>query len=129
MAPADVRVQTAYQLTPELVDSVRDARLVVFIDARVGEMPGEVASEVVVTGQSTGAFTHHVTPASLLDASQELYGVLPVGLLISIVGAEFDYGTELSAHLHKSLPSITDQVQKIIETSANVHLWAENHHA
>ncbi|MEP7293735.1 MAG: hydrogenase maturation protease, partial [Chloroflexota bacterium] len=34
-----VQVITAYQLTPELVEPIRDAQLVVFIDARVGQRP------------------------------------------------------------------------------------------
>ena len=125
----DVQVQTAYQLTPELAESVSRARLVFFIDARIGGVPGEVVQEMVDSQPISGAFTHNVTPASLLSAARELYGAQPIGLLISIVGASFDYGAEFSPLIAQSLPAITDQVQAIIESSAKVHIYEDTDHA
>ena len=118
---SDLQVQTLHQLTPELVESVSHARLVVFIDARIEGRPGEVSTETIVPQQTGGAFTHNVTPTTLFSAAYELYGAQPDGLLISIVGASFDYGTALSSLIIQALPRITDQVQAIIEASAHIH--------
>jgi len=126
---SDVEVQLVYQLTPELVESVSHACLVVFIDARVGGKPGEVIHETLEPRSIAGAFTHNVTPMSLLSAAHDLYGALPDGILISIAGAGFDYGCELSPQLQNLLPLITDEVKTIIESSVNVHIYEETHYA
>jgi hydrogenase maturation protease len=116
-----LRVLTAYQLTPELVAPIREAQLVIFIDARVGSQAGIVLSEVVEPQTTVnGAFTHNVSPGILLGAAFELYGVKPSGVLISIVGADFDYGSELSEQMNRLLPEIADQVESIIKTNMQV---------
>lgn len=116
----EIQVMTAYQLTPELVEPVRHARLVIFIDARVGETPGMIIQETVEPETGAGAFTHNVSPVILLGAAHELYGATPVGILISIVGATFDYSSELSPQLNRMLPILTDQVEEIIKTYSGV---------
>jgi hydrogenase maturation protease len=126
---SDVEVLLTHQLTPELVYSVSQSRLVVFIDARMGDQPGEVIHEVIEPQPGTGIFTHDVTPMSLLAGAHELYGALPDGIMISIVGAGFDYGCELSPGLQQALPHIADGVKAIIESSANVQIYEEADHA
>jgi hydrogenase maturation protease len=113
----DVGVKTAYQLTPELVEPISRAQLVIFIDARVGEIAGSIVQENVEPEAGTGAFTHNLSPQTLLGAAQVLYGTGPVGILISIVGAAFGYGSDLSPHLNRMLPIFADQVEAIINTN------------
>src|SRR5690606_31971958 len=98
---SDLLVRIAYQLTPELAEIVSHFETVVFIDARVGSRLGEMVWEEIQPAIGTGAFTHNVTPGALLGAAHELYGRTPSGLLISIVGEVFDYGTDLSPRLCK----------------------------
>ncbi len=121
LKPEALRVLTAYQLTPELVAPIRDAQLVIFIDARVGDLTGTVISEVVEPQTAVnGAFTHQVSPSILLGAASELYGVKPSGLLVSIIANDFDYGTELSEDMNRLVPEIADQVESIIKTNMQV---------
>ena len=122
LKPEAIQVISAYQLTPELVEPIRDAEMVIFIDARVGQRPGKVIWENVAPEMSTGAFTHHVSPGTLLGAADELYAFKPEGILISIVGADFEYGSELSSHLNGMLPEIIDQVEAIIKTNMSVFI-------
>lgn len=103
-----------HQLMPELVEPIRHARQVIFIDARVGETPGLVSAEVVTPAAGMGAFTHNASPSTLLGAAQALFGATPKGILISIVGADFGYGSELSPQLVALLPEIADQVEGAI---------------
>lgn len=124
-----LQVHTTYQLVPELVSLISSARLVVFIDARIGDTPGEVFSQLVIPEAAAGALTHHVNPASLLAASAELYSSTPSAILISITGADFDYGAELSPELQQKLPTIADQVKAIIESSRHVGVYEATDHA
>jgi hydrogenase maturation protease len=124
-----LQVQTCYQLVPELVSLVSQAQQVVFIDARVDGTPGDLFHQLVIPDVSAGAFTHHVTPGSLLAAAHELYGKAPSGILISITGASFGYGGGLSPELQQKLPALTAQVKAIIESSAQFQLEKENEHA
>jgi hydrogenase maturation protease len=103
------------QLTPELAEPMSRAEQVIFIDARVGDTAGEVISEKVVPLPTSGAFTHHVTPASLLAASHELYGALPPALLISVTGVSFEYGRDFSPSIQIRLPEITKHVDEAIK--------------
>jgi len=126
---SDVEVVLTFQLTPELVENVSHAELVVFIDAKMDGTPGEVIHEAVKPQSLTGAFTHNVTPMSLLATAYELYGALTNGIMISITGAGFGYGCELSSQLQEKLPAIADQVKAIIESSAQVQIYKEHDYA
>lgn len=105
---------TRTQLTPELVEPVGQAKRVVIIDACIGETPGEVACERVVPLSTNGAFTHNVTPTSLLAAAHELYGAEPEVILITVTGASFDYGCSFSPQIRIRLPQIIERVDEII---------------
>lgn len=124
-----IQVYTSYQLVPELASLISSAGLVVFIDARMSGTPGKIFYEGVVPDEQSGSLTHHVTPGSLLAAARELYGNAPDGILISIVGAAFDYGCKLSPELQQKLPEIADQVKAIIEASANIQIHEESNYA
>jgi len=117
-----VQVITTYQLTPELVEPIHNAQLVIFIDARVGATPGKIVWENLEPHPGTGAFTHNVSPGALLDAAHELYGMKPAGILISITGADFEYGHDISPELKRMLPNIGDQIENIIQTNLILQL-------
>ena len=108
-----LQVQTCYQLVPELVSLVSEAQQVVFIDARIDGTPGDIFHQRITPDTGAGAFTHHVNPGSLLAAAHELYGKAPSGILISITGASFGYGSELSPQLQRKLPALVAQVKTI----------------
>jgi hydrogenase maturation protease len=124
-----LQVHTTYQLVPELASLISSAEIVVFIDALMGGTPGEVLHEVVAPTEGVGSLTHHVTPGSLLAAASELYGKAPRGILISIVGEAFHYGSELSPELQHRLPTIAEQVKAIIESSEQVQAYKGSNYA
>lgn len=124
-----IRIQTVYQLTPELVEPIRHAELVIFLDARVGEPPGLLIHEPVEPATGANAFTHHIRPETLLGAAQELYSATPKGILISISGANFEFGSELSPQLRELLPKLADQVEKIVKSNIQAQPKEEIHHA
>jgi len=113
-----VQILTPHQLTPELVAVIANADLVIFIDAAEGENAGRTACQVLIPQPADGIFTHNTTPAALLAASHDWYGVKPAGLMISIVGESFGYSDQLSPTLTALLPTILDEAEAFI----NAHL-------
>jgi hydrogenase maturation protease len=111
---AAAQVITAYQLTPELVEPIAQHQWAVFIDARVGEPAGQLMLEGVLPEVGTAAFSHHASPAALLGAAEALYGQQPQGILLTITGADFAFGSELSSELAQRLPDLANQVEAII---------------
>ncbi|MFO7322325.1 MAG: hydrogenase maturation protease [Chloroflexota bacterium] len=110
-----VDIRACHQLTPELAEPVSRASLVVFIDAAVGGTPGVIAQSEVLPEAPEGIFTHHVTPATLLAAARDLYGACPRGVLLSIHGADFGLGDELSPHVENALPKLIQRAQALID--------------
>ncbi|MEZ4670599.1 MAG: hydrogenase maturation protease [Anaerolineae bacterium] len=112
----DWQVQISHQLVPEMVTGLAKADQVIFIDAREGGQAGTVICEPLEPQDGGGAFTHHVSPAGLLSAAQELYGATPQGWIISVVGAVFDYCERLSPALSTKLPALLDEIEGVIHS-------------
>lgn len=107
-----LEVQTYHQLTPDLADDIHRVRRVVFIDAREGGEPGTIHCEELHPAEiPESAFTHHVTPQTLLAYSQSVYGSAPQAFLITVTGAEFGYGERLSETLESILPQVISTIQ------------------
>jgi hydrogenase maturation protease len=108
-------VINSIQLTPELAEPISRAKQVVFIDASLGDMPGTICCKNVVAEPANGAFTHNVTPSSLLAAAETLYGAAPRAILISISAGTLEYGCTFSSLVEALLPQITVTVRAIID--------------
>jgi hydrogenase maturation protease len=107
----EAEILTVHQLTPELAEDASRAELVIFLDAGEGGVPGDWRETPVCEEPlSTQAFTHHVTPASLLSAARQLYGQAPQGSLSSMAGESFDYREGLSETVSAALPTMLDAV-------------------
>lgn len=115
-APARIEALTCHQLTPELAELVSRADLVIFIDARDGDGPGRVECHPVIArpdGDST--FSHHLSPSTLLGLARSLYGGLPPAWLVSVDGASFGYGSELSPKVRAALPGVVACVRDLVD--------------
>ncbi len=112
-------VYLMHQLTPELVVRIAGASYVIFIDAREGGTPGTIACETVSPQIAEGVFTHNTNPAALLGTAREWYGSAVQGLLISVVGASFEYGDALSHEMNVLLPTLLDEVEHLIKSHIN----------
>lgn len=102
------RLLTVQQLTPELADELASADTVVFVDACIGP-PGEVAV-APVEPQAVGAWTHEIDPGSLLRLTEELHGRAPRAVAVTVGGASFEPGTDLSALVCTAVPAAVDAV-------------------
>lgn len=103
------------QLSPELAEPISWADFLFLIDACYGETIGEIKCETVES-QSSRSMSHQSSPQALLQMAQELYGAAPRTLLITIVGANFDYGDSLSPQLQALLPELIEKIQTIVQS-------------
>jgi hydrogenase maturation protease len=114
LGPERLEAIACHQLTPELAEPISRAERVIFVDARLGDEPGRIAGERVIGGPATGgAFSHRADPAALLGLALELYGARPEALIVTVDGADFSYGPELSPTLAASLPAVVEHVLQL----------------
>jgi len=85
-----------HQLTPELAEIAAAYERVVFVDAHLGHYD-ELIRQVPVAAEARPTIvSHQLSPGTVLALARELYGGHPAGVLISIRGHDFDFGTQLS---------------------------------
>jgi hydrogenase maturation protease len=117
---ADVELLPCHQLTPELADKVAAAGAVIFIDAiQIEESAaagprGPIISEISPSAGSS-AFSHELTPATLLDLSRQLYGSCPHAYTVSLRGESFAFGEALSPSVARALPALIQKVRALVQ--------------
>ena len=112
----DVEVVAAQQLTPEMADDVSTRDFVLFLDASSGEPPGTIKRCTVSPEPGPGGFSHHLTPASLLAAAEQLYGDAPYAMCITMAGSSFELGQKMSEIATRSLPTLIRLAQEAVDT-------------
>ncbi len=90
-----VRVRTVHQLVPELAAELAEARLAVFIDARVGPNRKRVTIGRLLPSGPPEILAHWADPEALL-ALASVYGPAPQAVLVSVAGQDFGLGEGLS---------------------------------
>jgi hydrogenase maturation protease len=86
-----------HQLAPELAETLAQHDVVVFIDAHVAHQDWEALEwREVAPHYRANMVSHHLTPDAVLALSQSLFGSCPRGYILSVLGTDFDFGTELS---------------------------------
>jgi hydrogenase maturation protease len=100
-----------HQLTPELMEPIARAGHVIFIDASSEGAPGEVRRRPVEAQLARRAFTHHLTPESLLAGAITLYGRAPSAEIITVGGADFSISEELSAEVSAALEKVVGELR------------------
>jgi hydrogenase maturation protease len=98
------------QLVPELAETLADYDEVFFVDAHTGAYEEPIRWERLTRGYAPSAFTHHMTPATLLEIANALYGRAPVGYLVSVRGYQFGFGMELSPEAQRLCEMAAGQI-------------------
>ena len=102
-----VRILADHQWTPELAEDVARAHSVLFIDCSFASPPGAIKLTPVEPAASpTAAFTHFATPAGLLAGARALYGAAPGAVLVSVAGADFGLGGEISDPVRRATETL-----------------------
>jgi hydrogenase maturation protease len=108
------RLLVLYQLGPELAEELSQAQGAIFLDARRGEVAGELFCEIVRPETVSSAFTHTLTPAMLMAYAKGLYGRHPVSYLVSVTGQEWGFSTELTGPVAQAIPPAVQCVKELL---------------
>ncbi len=112
---SDIRVVQTHQLTPEMAEEASEVELALFIDARQGGQPGQLACETLSeNAQPTAGYSHDFSPASILNLARELYGKQPRAYLLTLTGQNFGDGDLLSEPVSAALPNLVAKVKSLI---------------
>lgn len=99
-----------HQLVPEMAEHVSAYDLVVFVDAHVGSIPDPVREEQLEVCYRSATVSHQLHPCTVLAMAQEFYGRCPRGVLLSILGRDFEFGEGLSEQTAELVPQVLDRV-------------------
>lgn len=104
-----------HQLGIELIETIKDYDLVIFVDAYVGERSTGLEVAPLEAVYSPSAFTHFVNSSSLIALTKSLYHKEPQALLVSIRGYDFDFGTQLSPKTRKWADIAVERIFSILD--------------
>jgi len=117
---SEVDIYHLHQLTPELADTVRNYRCVIFVDAATCDAalnkPGMIRVEEIRGHTSEPAsFSHVLSPRKVLDLAAQLYGASPTAFVITVAGDNFNHGDSLSPLIAAVLPELVAQIAELVE--------------
>jgi len=109
-------IQTVYQLTPELAQWMAAVNLVVMIDASHEGEPGELHIRPLplpLSAQPSAVGAHYTTPEELAALTLAVYGRCPPVVIVSMTGANFSIGEQLSSIVARRIPLISVAVRQV----------------
>jgi hydrogenase maturation protease len=110
----DCAIQTVHQLTPELAQSMAAVKLAVMIDASYEGEPGELRLRALPRAvQPSAVGTHYTTPEELAALTTALYGYCPVVVVVTMTGADFSLGGQLSSIVAQRIPLACVAVRRL----------------
>jgi hydrogenase maturation protease len=108
-----LELKHVHQLVPELAETLAGHRGVVFVDARAGGTPGAVRSEAVGPAGAATPLSHTLSPAAVLLYAERLYGHAPAAAIVTIAGASFEYGQDISPEARGAIPGAVQSIQDL----------------
>jgi hydrogenase maturation protease len=107
-------IHTVHQLTPELAQWMAGANLVVMIDASHEGEPGELRIRPLSLPAQPGAVgTHYTTPEELAALTAVVYGRCPPVVVVTMTGANFSIGEQLSSIVAQRIPLVSAAVRQV----------------
>ena len=118
--PEGVRVEARHVLTAELAEDLAAADRVVFLDATVEGVPGEVRVRRLRPDPRTAStMAHFHDPRELLAWCEALYGRAPQAWLVSAAGQSFDYASyALTPCASAALAAMVAEARRIVSGTA-----------
>jgi hydrogenase maturation protease len=109
--PPGTKVLTTHQLLPEMADDISHATQVIFVDASMQHLPGEVSiSRVVDATPDVHRGTHELDPPGVLALADRLFGLAPPATLVAIGGQAFDHSESLSSAVQSAVPTAVSRI-------------------
>ena len=115
----DTDTMLLHQLVPELAEFVAPYDLVLFVDAHVGSIPEPIREEELDACYKSATVSHQLHPCTLLALSPELHGHQPRGVLLSVLGHDFEFGEGLSPETSTLVPQAAERILALIEQATD----------
>lgn len=115
-----LEVIEAQELAPEHADAIGDAAGVLFLDASVVGVPGEIQASRLVPRVARAAILHALTPEEVLGLARAIHGSAPPAGLVTVAGREFAFGEGLSAEVEAALPRACELARELADGFAPV---------
>lgn len=106
-------LHTAYQLTPELASILAQSSFVVVIDASRNGKPGELKTQPLSIHEPGLISTHSMTPEELVALTRAVYSRCPPVVLVTVAGADFSIGEQLSSIVAQLIPRVCELIHQI----------------
>ncbi|MBL7175030.1 MAG: hydrogenase maturation protease [Desulfobacteraceae bacterium] len=116
----EIHILSLHQLEPDLIEELRYANLLIFVDAATGQVEGgwrwvKVQSEL----RDLHYVTHHFKPSFLLGLLQSIYHHCPRTWLVSVQGDDFEFGEGLTSGAEKRARMVVSEIVRFILTRIN----------
>ncbi|MGB9594761.1 MAG: hydrogenase maturation protease [Candidatus Poribacteria bacterium] len=115
-----IDVLKCHQLGIELVETIKDYDIAIFVDAQSSGRPTNLEISTVEPAYHTSAFTHFMKPCSLIALTECLYKKKLKAFLVSINGYNFDFGTDLSPETQKWADIAVNEILKLVEQLTDI---------
>jgi hydrogenase maturation protease len=124
--PDDVEVISRHTLDPDLVATLANASLVVFLDASIEGPEGVVVCRDLRPEENARrALVHALDPAQLLAWVEQLFDHVPDAFLVSTRGISFEFANcELTPPVAAAVEPMLSKVRKLIRSHQEKRLAA-----
>lgn len=113
LVPDDAAV-AIHQLTPEWAEPISVANQVIFVDAAIGDFPGEVSS-FPIDPAVVRPSSHQITPDSVLSMAADLFGRCPPAHMVTITGGSFEISESLTPAVAAAVPQALDRIRELLK--------------
>jgi hydrogenase maturation protease len=114
LALPNVELLTSHQLDVDHAELITGFDEVIFVDAAIPQSPQPIALTVVQPCFRSHAVAHYLTPGDLLALTQTLFGRAPRGVLFSVRGSDFNFGTTLSPATEHAAHDVLRQIEDLL---------------
>lgn len=113
-----IRTLAVHQLGPELLPELRDAALIIFVDAAMNEFKGGWQwARVEPEHGNLPCLSHHFHPGFLLGLLQSLYDKSPEAWMISVQGDNFDIGEGLTEEVENRASGVVAEIISFVRVN------------
>ncbi len=109
-----IELLTAHQLEVDHAETVSNFEAVIFVDAATTESSEAIAQADVTPCVRSHAVAHYLTPGDVLALCKVLYDRQPRGILFSIRGHDFNFGTEFSPETTAAATEAAERIARLI---------------
>ena len=116
----DVHLLVLHQLEPDVIDALKNAHTILFVDATVETLAeGHQWVSIQPELKTMPCLIHQVTPSFILGLLQCLYLRNPAAWMVSVEGKDFSFGSGLSSEAQKRAEPVISEIAEFVLTEVS----------